>query len=344
MSTDANMITVTTSEAAQIAKTCIKAKQPVCFWGDPGIGKSDLGLALEQDPDLAFESGIDLRGAQLDAVDTRGLPFIVNGETAWTKPNFLPTKGRHLIKLEELNRAPHLVQSALLGLVRERRLGDYMLSPDAAIIAMCNYEKSAGTFKMSDAMLGRFVHINIRVDLDAWRRWALKNKIHPSVIGFLTWRSEHLHRFDPKSHANPAPRTWEFVSRLQYQFDADKTPTTSPLVVAPISGAVGRGTAMEYIEYLGVFTRLPNLDALVANPDTTPVPTGDVSALYAISCALERKADVTNFDRIVRYAVRMPGEFQLLAINGAILRDPALAHEAGYTAWWLEQGQKLLAV
>ena len=47
-------------------------KRPIFIWGNPGIGKSAITNQLAQPDDIAL---IDIRASQLDAVDTRGVPF-----------------------------------------------------------------------------------------------------------------------------------------------------------------------------------------------------------------------------------------------------------------------------
>ena len=62
--------------------------QPEMLWGPPGIGKSDIVKAV------AKECGIELRDirlAQLDPVDLRGVPAVEDGQTKWATPSFFPT-------------------------------------------------------------------------------------------------------------------------------------------------------------------------------------------------------------------------------------------------------------
>ena len=61
---------------------------------------------------LKMEYFIDVRAVQLDPCDLRGLPRIKNDKTQWVIPSFLPTSGRGILFLDELNAAPQLTQSA----------------------------------------------------------------------------------------------------------------------------------------------------------------------------------------------------------------------------------------
>ena len=65
----------------------LRADLPVFLWGNIGIGKSDLVRGIADEVNLKM---IDIRAAQLDAVDTRGLPSVEDGLTIWNVPDFFP--------------------------------------------------------------------------------------------------------------------------------------------------------------------------------------------------------------------------------------------------------------
>lgn len=66
------------SEVATALKCCIREKQPVCVWGPPGIGKSQVGQQVAAGMSRRL---IDVRAALLDPVDLRGIPNVANGRT-----------------------------------------------------------------------------------------------------------------------------------------------------------------------------------------------------------------------------------------------------------------------
>jgi MoxR-like ATPase len=115
----------------QSLRACVLAKRPAFTWGNPGIGKSDLHRRLADD--LGREI-LDLRASQWDAVDTRGIPHVIerDGETVtrWAIPDIFPTdpNSTTIIFLDELNSAAPSVQAALYQLILDRKLGFWRLA------------------------------------------------------------------------------------------------------------------------------------------------------------------------------------------------------------------------
>jgi len=310
------------SQLSKALAVCVQAKQPVCIWGAPGIGKSNIVHQLADSLNLELT---DVRAVLLDPVDLRGLPSINDGKTKWAVPDFLPKKGKGILFLDELNRAPALVQNACFQLVLDRKLGEYILPDGWNVIAACN-ESGTGVTKMSDALANRFVHLQAETDLNDWCKWAVEKDIEPSLIAFMRFRSELLHQYDARQKAFPTPRSWEFVSRIV------AASTSQDVEHSLIEGAIGNGAAVEFSAFLRLYKELPNIDQIMLNPSTVPIP-DQPATLYAVASALARRASVTNFSRIIQYIDRMPEEYSVLCIKDATQRDSTLTATPEYTKW-----------
>lgn len=317
------------SEVAAALKCCIDAKQPVIVWGAPGIGKSQVAQQVAASLQRTVR---DVRASLLDPVDLRGIPQTRDGRTHWCPPSFLPdaTTGPAVILLDELNRAPTLTQNGLFQLVLDRALGEYKLPDTCEIVACCNRESDGGGVqKMPQALANRFVHLNMEPDLEDWCKWAVKAAIEPAVLGFVRFRSELLHQFSRTDRAFPTPRSWEFVSRI-----TAKKPGNG-IEHALYCGAIGEGAAVEYSAFLRLFRELPNIDAIILNPGTAPVP-DQPAAKFAVAAALARKASPGNFARILEYLARMPQEYSVYAVKDATRRDETLCATPEFTRWGIE--------
>jgi len=302
----------------------LDAQRPAFIWGPPGIGKSDV---VHQVADLRQVMLRDLRVILLDAVDLRGLPYLSDGHTRWAIPDFLPREGEGILFLDELNAAPALVQAACYQLVLDRKLGDYAVPPGWAIVAAGNRESDRSvTTRMPTALRNRFVHLNFEVDRREWKEWALANSIREEVIYFIDFRDELLHQFDRDANAFPSPRSWAFVS------DILKTDPSPSVEYELIAGAVGNAAATEFVSFLNTYRNLPNIDAILLNPDTEALP-AKADAQYAVACALSRRATDSNFDRVCRYLNRMPPEFSVLCVTEAVRRAPDVKHTPAFTRW-----------
>ena len=304
------------------------ARQPVFIWGSPGIGKSAIVRQLAELLKIPLQ---DVRALLLDPVDLRGLPFLgQDGRSKWATPEFLPQDGSGILFLDELNAAPAMVQASCYQLVLDRKLGEYTLPEGWAIIAAGNRDSDrAVTTRMPTPLRNRFVHLEFEVDLQDWSIWAIEAGIRPEVIAFLRFRPELLNAFDRDANAFPSPRSWEFVSRILGRQPDHR------IEHEMFAGAVGSGAATEFSAFLKMFRELPNIDAILLNPLSEPVPE-KAAAQYAVASALARSASDINFDRICQYLERMPVEFRVLCVRDASLLQPAIRHTPAYTKWAIE--------
>ena len=55
------------------------------------------------------------------------------------------------------------------------------------IAAAGNRDTDKGvTYRMPKPLANRFLHYEVKVDFATWQDWAIKNQIHPDVVGYLT--------------------------------------------------------------------------------------------------------------------------------------------------------------
>lgn len=314
--------------AARTITRAIQANTPIMLWGAPGVGKSAIVADVAK---TTTRTLYDVRVTLLDPVDLRGIPFIKDGVTFWGEPCFLPRDNSPAILfLDELSAAPAMVQAALYQLILDRKLGEYTLPDNTAIVAAGNRQSDrAVSTRMSSALSSRFLHSDIDVDTDDWSTWAIGAGIAPEVIAFIRFRPELLNDFDPQKntgHTFACPRTWEMASRIMATgpMGADEYDT--------LAGTIGEGAATEFCAFLRIFRDLPNPDAVLLTPDTAAIPSAPAT-LYALSGALARKASATNADRLFTYANRLPSEFSVLLATMAIKYCPLIQSSAGFTTW-----------
>lgn len=331
---DLNANSVKPSFAVSIILAAIKKMRPIFLWGAPGLGKSSI---VEQVAASLQMQLMVVLGALLDPVDLVGVPSVKDGKTCWNVPGWLPTEGKGILFLDELSNSSEAVQNALLQLVLTRRLGDYVL-PEGWLIVAAGNRITDGTFsrRLSKALGSRFAtHIDLVADLDDWCRWAVSADLRPEVIGFVRLRPDLLHAFDPKAKGNsfPCPRTWETVSNF-----VDELP--KELELAFFSGTLGDGAAAEFCGFLRVYRDLPNLDAVLLDPDNAQVPT-NASVQYAMCGAMSRKVSEANASRAFSYMSRLPVEFQVVWLRDAMRYTPALCATKEFTKWIVQHGDLL---
>ena len=300
------------SEAASMLNSCINKRRPMIIWGDFGVGKSDVARQVAASRGMKL---YDVRGSLIDAVDLRGCPYVDNGVTRWGVPSFLPQVDEPaLVLLDEMNRAPMMVQNALLSLVLDRRIGEYVLPDSVAVAACCNMD-GAGVSRSPEALDNRFIHCQMVVDVYDWSKWAMSNGIHPAVVAYNRFRTEHLHQVVKGQKANATPRSWSFVSDMVHE--------GGPCRDKLIAGAIGKPIADEFLAFLGIFSNAPNLDAILINPTGAPIPpASEPATLYAVAHGLALRSNAANFDKILVYFDRLPEEFAVFGVREAIRTAP----------------------
>ena len=135
---------------------------------------------------------------------------------------------------------------------------------------------------MPAPLANRFVHLELAVNFDDWFQWAVNNKVHRDVVGYLTFAKKDLYDFDPKSPSRSfaTPRSWTFVSEL-LEDDDDDDNTTTDLV----SGVVGEGLAVKFMAHRRVASTMPNpTDILLGK--VKELKTKEISAMYSLTVSL----------------------------------------------------------
>lgn len=282
--------TVTSTQLRKNILRCVDLKRPLFIWGTMGIGKSEIVADICKELNgLLFDVRMTTVG---DASELRGMPYFdsLTSTMKWAPPIDLPSAGeaakyKHVfLFLDELPCAPPSIQAAAYQLIWNRQIGTYKLPENVTIIAAGNRQNDRGvTYQMPKPLANRFMHQTLRVDYQSWEDWAIKNRIHPSVIGFLNNNKHLLHTYDPvkdQSEAFATPRTWTYVSDILYQNSGD---AVSDLDL--ISGCIGDGLAIQFDTHLSLVGKLPEIDQVLSGK-VQQIEDNNVSIQYSLMTSL----------------------------------------------------------
>lgn len=318
----------------------LRKLQSFFIHGSPGIGKSDMmrELAEELGEKLNLNFGFrDVRLTTLDPVDLRGLPSIDrdNHVANWLPAGFLPQEGEYdggILLMDEINVVPASIQSSAYQLVLDKAVGEYIL-PDGWVVICAGNKQSdrAITHRLPTALANRFTHIELVVHNNTWIEWAqdTENDIDPFVLNFIrsgmgdrTRKKDKraaLFSFDPKSNdlAFATPRSWEFVSNLQYLRDTDLGK-----YISLVKGTVGERMGNLFYSFLMHRDSLPDPnDVLDGNPFNMP---DEYDALYVmitmLNEAIKQNPTTERLNNYVNnFAMQLGGNRIDIAVLG--LRD-----------------------
>ena len=278
--------TVTVKTARKSILRAFSKQRPVFLWGAPGVGKSDLIASIAEELGGAL---IDVRLATCEPTDIRGIPILDKNtnKMIWAEPAELPSEEFCkkypivVLFLDELSACPSSLQVAAYQLILNRRIGTYKLPDNVVVIAAGNRDSDKGvSYRMSSALANRFIHLTMTVSADDWIEWAVQNKVHKDVVGFISFAKQDLYDFDPRSsgHAFATPRSWHFVSQLLEDGDDE---TNMDL----ISGTIGEGMAMKFMAHRRISGDMPAA-ADILSGKVTELKIKEISAMYSLTVSM----------------------------------------------------------
>jgi hypothetical protein len=241
------------SVARELVEVCHLSKISLFLHGAHGIGKSALVRQYAQSKDLGF---VDLRLAQLDPVDLRGLPdrSADGSSTCFLPPAELPRFGNGILFLDELNRANREVLASVFQRVLDRRIGSYELPDGWSIVAAGNSGDEYDTNELDPAFRDRFLHATLAHGKSTFDEWASylgsRYKGAHRGISFCASNLEHLETTKSAKldfAVTPSRRSWEMVFRFEETFE--KGSYSNDCLQEGIAGLIGRELAISYTKF-----------------------------------------------------------------------------------------------
>lgn len=340
-----------------------KKLPPLIIHGKPGVGKSAIVKQVAEELGIEFR---DVRLAQMDAVDIRGLPSVNTEEhtMTWNIPDFFPRdpKSKGILFFDEISAADRSLQVSVYQIVLDRCLSDAYKVPDGWYICAAGnrIEDRAVAMSMSSALANRFMHVELTEDAEDWARWAINEGINPSVVGFIRYRPEMLHHMDGENleYGWPSPRSWEKVSHM---IDImEKTNAKKTIIKKIVFGLVGPGAGAEFMEFYKNREVYENILDMMVDPKKPVVVPDKADQQYAMVAAMvyhlwKGKDDEDEQKRIAgffRISQKLPSNFATMALVDAMSFDGAhkkinkdytkilLAHP-GYKEWAKVHGKAM---
>jgi len=320
--------------------------------GGTGVGKSavvlDIAKELAKDRELSIDNlepnskqygFIDFRLSLLESVDLGGLPYLdKNNNQRRAFLGNLPKKGEGLLFLDEFAQAHPSVQTLAGQLIKEKRLGEYVLPEGWKVVCAGNRSSDrASSNKIPSHVVGRVSLIEFDHDFNDWSKWANANGVHAQVLGYLSFQPQALNEFDSKVlGSQPSPRTWTNLS------DVLKTNPDESIIQELVKSFVGEVQAIEFKNFLLLMNDIPNLTEIVEGRCEYVLE--DVGLCFATAIALvdvikgaDNKKVFTYFENSIEFFKKcFPSpEFSIFFVRQCIEHRKELVETDTYSAFKL---------
>lgn len=246
------------------AKDCIKelylnTKCVTALISERGIGKTS---AYKQCADELGIGYINLYAAALEGPDFMGLPDKdrEHGVTIYLAPQFLPTKQairmgmypeKGILVLEEINRVPSDTVSVLYPLLLEKKINGHDIADGWAIGVTMNPDTMNYLVNsLDDAMIDRFISIEVNAEVEDYIDYSLKNDPYDDVLAYLQACPDMLLVVKKAADSTalskyPTPRGWTKVQEL-----LNHCSLSEKLMRELVAGVVGSQAAASFYGYL----------------------------------------------------------------------------------------------
>ena len=325
----------------------MRTRRKVLIKGKPGVGKTQI---VKQ---TAAANGYDLwiaHPALSEAVDYKGYPvsYLKPATTVAAERRvveFLPDEFLDQLRtaerptlafFDDVGQSSQTVQAALMQLIQEGRLNGHLISPQVLFCGATNsLEHMAGVSGFIEPFKGRWdTIVELTVSMEEWLAWGRVNNMPDIVLAFIRTRTELLHAFVPTRtlERTPDPRAWEKVGRWLND-GVDNTEI--------LAGCIGQGAASELSAFITLAKKCPDLDAILAKPDTIKIP-DELNLRYLIVSGLARRATMKNMDKVAIFLARLDQSLRTLCYRDAAISDPNITSTKAYIGWARSEGRELI--
>lgn len=239
------------SEMGKIIDIAFKAREMGEIWNPlfispPGGGKSTVLINYCKDRGLPF---ITFTSATLEPPDVKGFPHIVDGRTKFAIPFTLPTEGKGMVILEEINRGSTAVMNCWMSLTDIRRgFDEYKLPEGWIVVGAINPENTTyDVNNMDPALKDRFEMFYVDYSKEDFLKYVTAAKWDETLVNFIEaglW----MYKTPEEISANPgnkyiSPRTLSKVNTvLKVGIDRDDEHMI-------FSSLLGANVAKDYINF-----------------------------------------------------------------------------------------------
>ncbi len=196
---------------------------------------------------------------------------------------------RVYLMLDDMHLCGPVHMAMLYELLTERKLREYKLPDNVAIILCGNTSQKAGAKTTFSAIVNRCAMMPIYTDFKNWKQeFALGFEIHPVILSFLSNQSynAHFHQEEMVDEPWASPRSWTRLSTmlkaLEVRNNNKKIPSDDMVYIS--SAHVGKQVSADLVNYYKIFSNF-NMNEIYKKYKTFKIPIEPVEQ-YAVAYAI----------------------------------------------------------
>lgn len=325
---------------------------------EPGCGKSSILKMIEQEKGDAY----DYIYVDCPVKDMSDIAMTIPNHASHSLEYYvsslfkLDSPKPKVIMLDEMMKAPKLLQIIFTRLMLERTAGDAPLTKGSIVFATSNNASDG----VGDTMAGHvgnrvcFLHMQ-KPDANTWLKWANENNVSRLIRAWVAMYPRALHSYlDGGQEDNPyifnpkkagqvsfvSPRSLAKASVIVDNRDALGENAT----MCALAGTAGESFARDMSAFLSLEKQLPNLEDILKAPKTVKVPEEPAATLMIMFQAIDALKTQDELSSFMDFVDRVPSS-ELQAVFFTMLmrsaRTTKIARNNAQIAVWAQNNHEL---
>lgn len=185
--------------------------------------------------------------------------------------------------------------------------------------------------------------VDLEYEMEDHIEWLWKQDAAVETIYYIKFQGANLIREakPTKDFVNiPSPRTVFKLDRWVKDWDKimamfpgkHQEERANSFLTEIGEGIVGKGYITAFMNFRRIYMHLPNLDEIVANPNTHPIPT-ETDIRIALEGALVNKATLKNFGAMYRFIKRLDADESTALMMDIAQVKPELKKLPSFIDW-----------
>lgn len=166
---------------------------------------------------------------------------------------------RLILLLDDMHRCDGYHMTALFEILTERKIHNYPIPKNVALVLAGNDSVKAGAKAMLSAIINRLAIMKVQTNFKYWKsNYALTHNIHPAIIAFLTTYTNYFHMEEKNDEPWSSPRAWtNFSNALSSIEKVTKRVPPKHIINYMTYGHLGSEIADKFTTFYTIFNEYP---------------------------------------------------------------------------------------